>query len=144
MNAPLNKATHSWVMSTKFLFPKVCWQSPAMCCLDSVDTSSKLSPIIWIFTGGDGTESRLPFNNIFYFTCPPCIYLDDAKLWAKKCVWSIHFIGLLFHKKVILKTKFAVLILMCNVQLWCHFYGLSPFLFQKNPTYCPCTAAYYI
>ena len=35
-----NKAKHCWVMSTNFLFPKVCWQCPAMFCLY---TSSKLS-----------------------------------------------------------------------------------------------------
>ena len=35
-----NKAKHCWVMSTNFLFSKVCWQCPAMFCLY---TSSKLS-----------------------------------------------------------------------------------------------------
>ena len=35
-----NKAKHCWVMSTNFLFSKVCWQHPAMFCLI---TSSKLS-----------------------------------------------------------------------------------------------------
>ena len=58
-----NKAKQSWVMSTNFLLSKVCWQSLPMFCLY---TSSKLSqPIIWIFTEGDGIESRLPFK-IFY------------------------------------------------------------------------------
>ena len=35
-----NKAKHCWVMSTNFLFSKLCWQRPAMFCLY---TSSKLS-----------------------------------------------------------------------------------------------------
>ena len=35
-----NKAKHCWVMTTNFLFSKVCWQRPAMVCLY---TSSKLS-----------------------------------------------------------------------------------------------------
>ena len=34
-------AKHCWVMSTNFLFLKVCWQRPAMFCLY---TSSKLFP----------------------------------------------------------------------------------------------------
>ena len=49
----------------KLLFPKVCWQGPAMFCL----YKQIFLPIIWIFTEnkGDGIESRLPFKNIFYF-----------------------------------------------------------------------------
>ena len=56
-----DKAKHCLVMSTDFLFLKVCWQRPSMFCLYK---SSKLSLHIWIFTEceGDGIESRLPFN----------------------------------------------------------------------------------
>ena len=59
----VNKAKHCWVISTNFLYSKVCWR-PAMFCLY---TSSKLSPAIWIFTlcEGDGIESRLPPFTIF-------------------------------------------------------------------------------
>ena len=40
------------MISTNFLFLKVCWQRPAMLCLY---TLSKLShPKIWIFTEGEG------------------------------------------------------------------------------------------
>ena len=54
-----NKAKHCWVMSTNFLFSKVCWQCPAMF---NLYTSS--TPMIWIFTEdeGDGIKSRLPFK----------------------------------------------------------------------------------
>ena len=56
-----NKAKHCWVMSTNFLFSNVCWQCPEMFCLY---TSSKLPPIIWIFTEGegDGPKFRLHFQ----------------------------------------------------------------------------------
>ena len=56
-----DKAKHCLVMSTDFLFSKVCWQCRTMFCLYK---SSK--PIIWIFTEGesDGIESR---NLLKYF-----------------------------------------------------------------------------
>ena len=40
-----NEAKHCWVMSTNFLFSKVCWQRPAMFCLYIFKQT--LPPIIW-------------------------------------------------------------------------------------------------
>ena len=54
-----NKAKHCWVITTNFLFSKVCWQCPAMFCLY---TSSKLSQLIFEFSLKDGIASRLPFK----------------------------------------------------------------------------------
>ena len=64
-----NKAKHCWVITTNFLFSKVCWQPPAMF---SLYTSS----IIWIFTEGegDGIESRLPFK---IFSTLQCTYFSS-------------------------------------------------------------------
>ena len=51
------KGKHCWVMSTNFLFLKVCWQRPAMFCF--APQANLPAPIIWIFTEGDGIKSRL-------------------------------------------------------------------------------------
>ena len=50
-----------WVMSTNFLYSKVCWQCSKNLPLNLKHT---FPPIIWIFTvgEGDGIESRLPFK----------------------------------------------------------------------------------
>ena len=68
-------------MSTNFLFSKVCWQCPAMCCLY---TSSK------IFTEGegDGIESRIPFKifstspNMAYFAQNSNSAIDNSNIIA--------------------------------------------------------------
>ena len=58
-----NTAKHCSVMTTNFLFSKVCWQCPAMFCVYSLYLKQTFPPIIWIFTdGSDGIESRLPFT----------------------------------------------------------------------------------
>ena len=59
-----NKAKHCWVMSTIFLFPKVCWQHSAMFCLYTSSIFLNFPPLIWIFTEGkgDGIKFRLPFK----------------------------------------------------------------------------------
>ena len=56
-----NQAKHCWIISTNFLFSKVCWQHPAMFWLYLKQTSPS---IIWIFTEGegDGIKFRLPFK----------------------------------------------------------------------------------
>ena len=55
-----NKAKHCWVMSTNFLFSKVCWQMPSNVLL--LHLKQTFPPIIWIFTEGDGIKSRLAFK----------------------------------------------------------------------------------
>ena len=55
-----NKAKDCWALSTNFWKQKVCWHHPAMLRLI-------FPPIIWIFTEGDGIESRLPLKTFFAF-----------------------------------------------------------------------------
>ena len=61
-----NMAKHCWVMSTNFLFSKVCWQHPAMFCHI---TSSKIScqnlNFHWRQRWWD--QIQIIFLNLFYF-----------------------------------------------------------------------------
>ena len=63
------KAKHCWVLTTNFWKQKVCWH---------LSSSKNSPPIIWIFTEGDGIESRLSswiFSNLVYY-----YLLDDFKV----------------------------------------------------------------
>ena len=60
-----NKAKHCWVMSTNFLFSKVCWQRPAIFCLY---TSSKLSrPQFEFSLKGNLSKSFLLYWEILFW-----------------------------------------------------------------------------
>ena len=60
------KAKHCWVMSTNFLFSKVCWQHLAMFCLyNSCELSPNNLNFHWRWRWWDWIQAI--FFNLFYF-----------------------------------------------------------------------------